>query len=237
MIPPKKRTFEVIVSRIEKFLVEEGLEPGHKLPSERELAAMFNVSRTTVREALRTLEHKGAIETRQRGGSFLKNTEVIGISTELSEAIGGSEKHLIYEMLELRRVLEVEAASLAAQRARSEDLEKIRLALEKMDCPVEDVALGVQADLQFHMSVVEATHNSIFIQLIQTLAEHMEETIRATRKYRFLDPERYEDTLEEHKNIYLAIATGDRDKAKQWMEAHILGIRKELSESFIMKTK
>ncbi|MBE1556256.1 FadR/GntR family transcriptional regulator [Sporosarcina limicola] len=233
MIPQKKRMYEVIVSKIEDFLLDEGMEAGDRLPSERELAIMFTVSRTSVREALRALELSGAIEIRQRGGSFLKTPKIGRVHEEISAAIIEKEKHLVYEMLELRRALEVESVSLAAQRAKTADLEKIRQALENMAISATDIEAGVQADLQFHMSIVEATHNTIFIQLTQTLAEHMEDTIRVTRKYRFLDMNRYEETFEEHKAIYLAIASGDQEKAKRLMEDHILGIRRELSESFL----
>lgn len=236
MVPQKKRMYEVIMSKIEEFLLEKGLKPGDKLPSERELADKFNVSRTSVREALGALAHSGLIEIRQRGGSYLKSPDVSGVSIELSKTIIENEKHRIYEMLELRRVLEVESATLAAQRARTEDLEKIRKALEAMNCPSDDVTAGVAADLAFHISIVEATHNSIFIQLIQSLAEHMEDTIRATRKHRFLDEARYEETFEEHKSIYLAIATGQPEQAKELMEMHILGVRRELSEAFIVES-
>lgn len=229
----KKKIYEVIVDKIEALFLSGELQAGDKLPPERVLATRFNVSRTSVREALRVLEQNGTIEIRQRGGSYLKNPEVGEASEELAAAIIASEKHLVYEMLELRRALEVESASLAAQRARTEDLEKIRIALEKMSVSTTDVEAGIQADVQFHRSIVEATHNTLFIQLIQTLAEHMEDTIRATRRHRFAEPGRHEETFDEHKAIYLAIATGEQDKAKQLMEAHIMQIRKEWSESLL----
>lgn len=96
-----------------------------------------------------------------------------------------------------------------------------------------DVEKGVQADLQFHIAIVEATHNTVFINLSKTLYEYMEDTIRATRRHRLSDPLRYDDTFKEHKEIYVAIASGDQNKAKQLMEKHIVQIRKELSESLL----
>jgi GntR family transcriptional regulator, transcriptional repressor for pyruvate dehydrogenase complex len=229
----KKKTYEVIVEKIEKFFLNGELKSGDKLPPERELASRFGVSRTSVREALQALEINGAIEIRQGGGSFIKTSEVQLVSDALSATLIQAESNLVYEMLELRRALEVESASLAAQRATSADLEKIRRSLEQMAVSGQDAEAGVQADLHFHLQIVHATHNKLLINLIQTLTERMEDTIRATRKHRFLDKNRYEDTFEEHKEIYVAIASGNAQEAKKLMEEHITRIRRELSKTFL----
>lgn len=229
----KKKTYEVIIEKIEKFFLNGKLKSGDKLPPERELASRFGVSRTSVREALQALEISGAIEIRQGGGSFIKTSEVQLVSDALSTTIIQAENNLVYEMLELRRALEVESVSLAAQRATSADLEKIRQSLEQMAVSWQDAEAGVQADLHFHLQIVYATHNKILINLVQTLTERMEDTIRATRKHRFLDEDRYEDTFEEHKEIYIAIASGNAQEAKKLMEEHITRVRRELSETFL----
>lgn len=229
----KKKTYEIIVEKIEHFFLDGELRPGDKLPPERELASQFNVSRTSVREALKALEMSGIIEIRQGGGSYIKTSEVQLLTKELSTTIVQAENNLVYEMLELRRALEVESASLAAQRANSQDLEKIRQSLEQMAVSINEVEEGIQADLHFHMQIVHATHNALLINLVQTLTEHMEDTIRATRRHRFLDPSRYEETFDEHKEIYIAIASGNTKKAKLLMEEHITRIRRELSEAFL----
>ena len=233
MIPQKKKTYEIIVEKIEEFFLNGGLKSGDKLPPERELAARFGVSRTSVREALQALEISGSIEIRQGGGSFIKTSEVQLVSDALSTTIIQAESNLVYEMLELRRALEVESASLAAQRATSADLEKIRQALEQMAVSGRDIEAGVQADLSFHLHIVMASHNKLLINLMQTLTERMEITIRTTRGHRLVDNNRYEDTFQEHKDIYVAIASGNAPEAKQLMEEHITRIRRELSESLL----
>lgn len=233
MPQPKKKAYQVIVDQIREYFLNGELQPGEKLPTERELASRFNVSRTSVREALRKLEIKGIIEIKQGSGSFIKTQEGRSLGEELSSTIIKTEKKLIYEMLELRQALEVECAFLASQRATSEDLERIGKALEMMDRVKNDVELGIQADLSFHINIVLASHNSIFLQLFQTLSEHMQDTIRATRRQRLKDPERTQETIDEHKEIYLAIASGDANQAKQLMEKHIKQIRRELTESLL----
>ncbi len=231
MPQPKKKAYQIIVDQIRECFLNGELQPGEKLPTERELASRFNVSRTSVREALRKLEIKGFIEIRQGSGSFIKATESYTLGEELSTTVTKTDKKLIYEMLELRQALEVECAFLAARRATSEDLERIGNALKMMDRSKNDVELGIQADLSFHINIVLASHNSIFLQLFQTLSEHMQDTIRTTRKQRLKDPERTQETIDEHKEIYLAIAAGDAEHAKQLMEKHITQIRRELTES------
>jgi GntR family transcriptional regulator, transcriptional repressor for pyruvate dehydrogenase complex len=228
----KKKTYLVLAEKLIECYLGGNLKPGERLPSERELAGQFNVSRTTIREALRTLELNGLIDIRQGGGSYVKVFEVQSSKEEIITAVK-AENPLFYEMLELRRALEVESAFLAAKRATPADLEKLRITLHNMTLSKQDPELGLKADLDFHIGIAESTHNSIFIELIHTLREHMEETIKATQNHRFKDPSRYGDTMEEHKKIYLAIASGNGDKAKELMESHITKIRAELVESMI----
>ncbi|WP_223643531.1 FadR/GntR family transcriptional regulator [Planococcus sp. 4-30] len=225
---PKKRIYELIVEQINMICLEQNLQPGDRLPSERDLASLFGVSRNSVREALKDLESKGVIETRQGGGSFLAPSKRDVLGTELRTHIDETHTQLIDEMLELRRAFEVEAVSLAAQRATAENLEAIRHVLSQMAEAVDDPEMGVQADLDFHLQVAYATKNQLLIDLMETLAKRMEENIRATRSQRFTDKGRHQDTLKEHEEIYLAIADGNSDLAKQLMEKHISRIRLEL---------
>ena len=225
---PKKRIYELIVEQINMICLEQNLQPGDRLPSERDLASLFGVSRNSVREALKDLESKGVIETRQGGGSFLAPSKRDVLGTELRTHIDETHAQLIDEMLELRRAFEVEAVSLAAQRATAENLEAIRRVLSQMAEAVDDPEMGVQADLDFHLQVAYATKNQLLIDLMETLAKRMEENIRATRSQRFTDKSRHQDTLKEHEEIYLAIADSNSDLAKQLMEKHISRIRLEL---------
>lgn len=233
MPKPKIKAYQVVVDQIKENFLNGEYKPGEKLPTERELASLFSVSRTSVREALRKLEIKGLIEIKQGSGIFIKSLDFIP-RVEITSPIMNAEKTLIYEMLELRRVLEVECAYLASQRATSEDLERIREALEMMGRAKNDVEQGLQADLSFHFNIVRASHNSIFLQLMESLGERMKDTIQVTRRYRLADPERLQDTVDEHKEIYLAIATGEANQAKRLMEKHITQIRKEISESLLI---
>lgn len=228
---PKKRTYQLIVEQINMFCLEQNLQAGDRLPSERDLASLFGVSRNSVREALKDLESRDFIEIRQGGGSFLAPSKRDTLGNELGIHINETKALLIDEMLELRRALEVEAASLAAQRATDENLEAIRYVLSQMAEAADDPEMGVQADLDFHLQIAFATKNQLLVDLMETLAKRMEENIRATRSQRFTDTNRHQDTLKEHEEIYLSIANGNGDLAKQLMDKHISRIRMELFNS------
>lgn len=231
MLNPKRRTYELIVEQINVLCLEKNLKPGDRLPSERDLASLFGVSRNSIREALKDLAIKGIIEIRQGGGSYLAPSKRDMLGNELRTHLDETEALLIDEMLELRRAFEVEAASLAAQRATSENLEAIKNALTQMAAAAEDPEVGVQADLDFHLKVAVATKNQLLIDLMGTLAKRMEDNIRATRQHRFTDANRHQDTFKEHEEIYLAIASRNSELAKQLMEKHISRIRTELHSS------
>lgn len=237
MQDPKKKTYELIVEQMEIYFLEKDLRQGERLPAERELAALFGVSRTSVREALKVLEMNGTIQIKRGGGSFFAPSGQVQLRKELGSLIDGTEAHFIHEMLELRRAFEVEAASLAAQRAGEVNLEAIRKALKSMQNAFEDPEAGVQADLEFHVQISQATKNRLLIDMMATLAKRMEENIRATRSHRFIDASRHLDTYEEHKEIYMAIASRNSSLAKQLMEKHISRIRSELKRSIQVSSK
>ncbi|MFJ7747105.1 FadR/GntR family transcriptional regulator [Peribacillus sp. NPDC097295] len=229
-IPVKSpKVYEIIFNQIKESFINGELKPGDKLPAERELSNRFKVSRTSIREALRVLESNGVIEVRPGDGTFIRQSEVQSLIARLSNTIINAENHLIYEMLEVRRVIETECAFLAAQRASSLDLKNIMNALEDMANSEQDEELGLQADLLFHNSIAQAANNSIFSGLVQTLSEQMKDTIRATRRHRFAKPGHFQETLQEHKDIYFSIALKEADKAKQLMDAHIIRIRKQMA--------
>lgn len=226
-----QKVYQIIFNRIKESIIAGEFLPGDKLPSERDLATRYNVSRTSIREALRALEIHGIIESKQGDGTFIKASDVQKVIDDLSIAIMRPEDHLVYEMLETRQALESECAYLAAHRANSYDLEKIRTCIENMSTAGSDAEKGLMADLNFHYSIAEATHNSILLGLVQTLGEHMKNTIRITRSFRCSNTKLFQETFNEHKELYLAIARRDANMAKKLMEDHIKKTRQKMSEA------
>lgn len=231
-----KKVYQIIFNEIKESFLKGDLEPGDKLPPERELAARFKVSRTSIREALRVLEMNDIVDIRRGDGTFIKSSDVQILNERLSVPINNAEDNLVYEMLEVRYALETECAFMAAQRATSSDLDKIRKCLDDMNNAKKDEELGLKADLNFHNCIAKASHNSILVGLVNTLSKQMKNTIRATRKHRFTNPERHKDTIDEHKEIFLAIALKNPHRAKQLMGEHIMRIREEMTKASLERS-
>ncbi|WP_199614077.1 FadR/GntR family transcriptional regulator [Paenibacillus alkalitolerans] len=224
-----QKVYQIIFNHIKQSFDNGEFKPGSKLPPERELAARFNVSRTSIREALRVLESNGVVEVRHGDGTFIRSSEIQSVLDSLSESNYKVDEKLLYEMLEVRMVLEAECAYIAAQKATSADLEHMRKCLDEMSKAEHNEELGYITDSQFHFYIAQATHNSVFIKLIQTFREQMKDTIRVCRHYRFKQEGQFQATLNEHKEIYLAIALKDASRAKELMQQHITHIRNEMA--------
>lgn len=225
----KQKVYEIIIQKIQTEITAGILEAGEKLPPERELAVKYGVSRTSIREALRLLELSDFVEIRPGDGTFIKTNEQQTIQQQLTSVALKTDQTTLYEMLELRLILESQCAALAALRATGQDIEKIARTLEAMK-NTDDEEIGIQADLDFHMAIAAAANNSVLAQLISSCAAHMRSTIEVTRKHRLSSKENFARTLEEHRAIFIAISRGESDRAKVLMEDHIRTIRQELSE-------
>ncbi|TBL70447.1 FadR/GntR family transcriptional regulator [Paenibacillus thalictri] len=155
-------------------LIESGQwAVGARIPAEPELVAELGVSRNTVREAVRALVHAGLLATKQGDGTYVCSASILGVV--LQRRIKQSS---LLETLELRDALEQEAARLAAIRRTQEDMDAMLLHLDTCDKAVLEgnIVSYAQADIQLHQTIVEATHNSLFIDLY----EHMTDALRTS---------------------------------------------------------
>lgn len=221
-----KKNYEEIVEQIKLLISEGDLKPGDKLLSEKELADQLKVSRTSVREALSALELMGLIEIKPGGGTFIKQNK--GSIIEPLALILLMERDAALELYELRQILEVEAAWLAAQRATGEDLNRINNALLEMKSDLEEQKLGEEADFKFHYAVAEATHNSLLFRLMNTIADTMRQTLRTSRQRLYTLEGMPERLFREHTAIFQAIKAGEPNKARQAMYDHLAGVREYL---------
>ncbi len=227
---PKQKVYELVFEKLQQEILAGRYEVGDKLPSERELAISYQVSRNSIREAIRLLELRNLVEIKHGDGTFIKNISIKSTKNDMVNVLLNTDKTSIYEMLELRLILESQCAFFAALRANTQDFEKIANSLEIMKAADDDEKLGIQADLSFHIAIAEATHNKVLVELIASLVPHIRNTIEVTRKYRLAEKTNISRTFDEHKQIYLAISRGDSEQAKTLMENHIRTIRQELSE-------
>jgi len=197
------------------------LKQGQKLPPERELAESLGVSRASVREALTALEAIGILDIRPGEGTFVRETSVSATFAPLAMVLE-MEQNSMSQLMEVRRVLETEIAALAVQRATEEDLQNIEVNLNRMKS-ANTVSEAVEADLRFHFAIAEATHNSILLRIMNTVADLMHNTFRIRREELFADKGR--EIISEHEAIYRAIRDRDIDSAKLRMLQHIHNIQ------------
>lgn len=223
-----RKKADILLEKIKLEYLSGQLKVGQRLPAERALAEKYAVSRNSIRQALQYMQINGWIETKRGGGSLVKSL-ALPMNTQILKRELSQDEEQVFEMLEVRVALESQAAAHAAQRASADDLEKIKIALMTMARARDDVEKGLNADLAFHMHILEASRNQTLLRLVQTVRKQLEKTILATRQQRFKEGDRMTETINEHKSIYLAIAEGDAKQARQLMAQHILQVRKELA--------
>jgi DNA-binding FadR family transcriptional regulator len=225
-----KDAMRVITSEI----VSGTREAGEMLPREVDLAAEFNVSRGVARETIRALEERGLISVLHGRGATVTSSEEWDVfdpdvlAATLDTADGG---RVLGEYLECRRILEVEAAGIAAERADDEDVERLREAFARMEAATEgDGPLAEErfheADVSFHQALIGATGN----RALGGLVERIHSALFLAR-FPLARPEyRHERALPEHRRILDAIAAGNPRKARAAMSKHLDTIAGYLAE-------
>lgn len=220
---------EGVVAQLRARIVDGGLTPGEKLPSESELMEEFSVSRTVVREALSRLQAAGLVETYRGRGTF-----VLTIPSDEAFSVEASSVRTLAERLELldfRLAFEVEAASLAAARRSPDELRELSQALDVFRASRAKPSGAVDADFQFHLKVAAAANNRYFVDLLTSLGP----TIIAMPQTRLRAPEgperdtHYDRVVAEHEAIYTAIEAGDSPGAAAAMRTHLSNSRHRLS--------
>ena len=215
-----KKVYEEIVGQIKALIVDGKLQPGDKLASERDLSEKLGVSRASVREALSALEMAGIIEIRSGEGSFMKQVSFAGLMEPLSFCLQVESKEMVH-FLEVRRVLEAEAAALAAVRAGEAEKTAIKKSLEAMRAEIVAGGFGDEGDTAFHVAVAKAAKNPILDQMMGVITELMSNTFRSDRQKMFLKPGVADDIYASHVAVYQAIVHHDPQQARVCMWKHL----------------
>lgn len=219
------RVYEDVIEQIEKMIIEGNYNPGDVLPTERELAQSFGISRNTLREAFRILEREGLVETRPGGGRYVSKS--LGKEDETKRIIENIEKATILELLEARKIFEIGIVELAAMRATEQDLQEIETALKKWGVIDRDSDDPVNPDQAFHLSIAKATHNMVLVNLIEL---HMD-IIRRTRMKTEEIPGRKQEIYEEHLAIFKALQARDPQRAKEALMSHLEKVAETIKEN------
>ena len=189
---------------------------GEKIPPERELCLQLGVGRASLREALKALEIMGMIETRLGDGTYVCERSEF-FSRPLLWAITSSSKSETHELIEARRLIEIELAGFAADRATSSDLAKISSYLDQMENSVNDPDKFLQADVAFHLALGEAAHNTILMNALSLIRNLLQEWIGSALQNEGVA----ERALLEHKRIHLAVAKKNHSQARAAMDSHL----------------
>lgn len=214
--PRRGRAAEGLVEELVGLILEEGLGPGDKLPSERQLMARLKVGRSTIREAMKSLSAVGIVEVVVGSGTFVADGASALLTKPLSWGVLMSAKNT-YEILEARRVVEVALAELAAERGTDAEHAEIGNCLALMQANFGDVEAFVRYDIEFHRAIARAAHNQVLYRVIDTL-RHALHAWMVQVNSQVDDKQRF---IAEHEPIYRAIRARDPAAAGQAMLVHV----------------
>ncbi|KAA9018048.1 FadR/GntR family transcriptional regulator [Niallia endozanthoxylica] len=230
-IKPKK-IYEEVAEALHEAIRNGQLKPGDKLNSVEQLAENFQVGRSAIREALSALKAMGLIEMKQGEGTYVRQFEAENITFPLSTAML-MNKEDVKNLLEVRKIIEVGAASVAASKRSAESLEQMKAALEEMKVSNGNEELGEKSDMEFHLALAGATQNPLVSNLLLHVSDLMQETMRETRRLLLFSKWTTTEKLyEEHVEIYQAVVKQDGEKARKAMLTHLNNVEKILQEYF-----
>ena len=208
--------YEDIVQQFSSLIRQGALKPGERLPSERVLAEQLQVSRSSVREAMRSLELQGLVISKRGSGTFI-NTDNLESMVALIASTLSAGTGTIQHIFEMRHVLEPQIAALAAQRADQQEIQEMEDILKAQAGEIDAGQTGVDADTAFHFALASATHNSALVKVVSAV----EDILHRSRDQSLQEPGRAQRSLDSHRQILNMIQTGDAEGARRAMEHHL----------------
>jgi GntR family transcriptional repressor for pyruvate dehydrogenase complex len=224
----RTKLYSAIVEQILEGIRNGELPPRSALPAERSLALQLGVSRSSLREALRVLEHAGVLDVRTGSGTFVAEAGSSSAAMLRAQAAAAGEQSPL-DVMVARRALEPVCAEHAAINRNARDLDDLRQAVVDQ---AEAIARGsdpADPDLRFHVSLARATHNPVLALLLEQLVEIMRQSIwRELNRRTDRSPGRVEDFLDSHRAILTAVERRDATAASQAMHGHLDNVERGL---------
>lgn len=211
----RNKVYEEVAKQIERLILKK-LQPGDKLPSERELAEMLSVSRSSIRDAIRSLELMGLVEPRQGAGTIVREISAETLVNPLSSLLIRQQQQ-VSELLDFRKMLEPPLAARAATHASAEEIAEMEEILRRQDQKVSHGDLAIEEDSDFHYNVAMASGNSVVLKVLDILMD----LLRETRERALQVEGRPQKSLAGHRRILAAIKRHDAEAAKAAMRRHI----------------
>jgi len=214
-----KKVYELVIEQIQDSILKGELKKGDKLPSERELSESMSVSRTSIREAIRVLETMGIIESRQGEGNFICNKIESSLIQPLSMMFtlnNGSYEDII----ELRRIVELEAVKLAAIRGTEEEFEDLKMITQRL-IGNDKICNKAEIDKEIHYKITCMSKNFLIKSLYNISLNLLEDFIVNSRQ-KIVEYYHEEETVNiQHKKICEAITSRDAENAYKYMKEHL----------------
>jgi GntR family transcriptional repressor for pyruvate dehydrogenase complex len=212
--------YQRIADHVRELIESHQLQPGERLPAERDLARMLGVSRVPIREAMRTLSAQGLVEIRRGQGMFVAASSLEATVEGLANALL-KQRDLLSELFAVRRLLEPASAQWAAARADREAVASLRQLVADMETaastdPPDYDTIG-DRDTRLHVEIAAASENRVLLRIMQPLQELHREQLETSLRYR----DRVRETLKDHQRIVRAIAAGDPVEARSAMLDHL----------------
>jgi len=223
------RVFEQVAEQIEKRILDGELRSGDRLPTERHLAEQFHVSRTAVREAMKILAQKGLVDMRPGRGTIvidganaaMQDSIDLVMKLRLGE-VGGSNN-----LVEVREILEIEIAALAAARATEKEIAAMREAVKIMDESLDDADAFIAADNRFHEALAQATQNTLIFILVNSIVNLLSE-----QRKQIFDVEGGPQRGQiHHKRVLESVIRRDPQAARDAMRSHLRQVREDVGSS------
>lgn len=214
-----KQGFEKVFHFLREKLLSDNLRPGDLLLPERELAEHLNVSRPVVREALRALAMLGVIEIRERVGTFVRKPDV-SILGDIFAFTLAQDQGLIDDIMQARIAIECQAIRLACERITARDLEEISKALADIQDTIDSPESGGVADFNFHSAILRASRSDTLISLYSSMQPLLLRLHRERRGVVDIAPELKEQIVEDHRQIFRALADRDAEAADHQLRQH-----------------
>lgn len=203
------------------IIIEKKFLPGEKLPNEIELSEELDISRTTLREAVRILAAKGVVEIRRGLGTFVRDDFELDEKGVSSLA---AVKTDIWDLYEMRLIVEPEAAYYAAMRASDEEIEHILYLGKQIEIEVAEERDRTETERNFHKAIAKATHNEFMTKLLPVIYLAIDKGVQLSRQ----KSKAVSDTVQDHKTIMEFLRTRNCEGAKSAMKIHILHAMEEL---------
>jgi GntR family transcriptional regulator, transcriptional repressor for pyruvate dehydrogenase complex len=211
----RSKVYEEVAKQIERLILTK-LQPGDKLPSERELAEMLAVSRSSIRDAIRSLELLGMVEPRQGAGTVVREISADSVVNPLATLLT-RQRQSVTELLDFRKMLEPPLAARAATHASAEEVAEMEEILRRQEEKLRGGEVPVEEDTDFHYSIAMAAENSVVLKVLDVLMD----LLRETRERSLQVEGRPQKSLAGHRRILSAIKRRDAAAAEAAMRRHI----------------